>query len=132
MKTYWDSSAIIAALHHPAVRRQLGAAARNFTRPHALAECFSTLTGGRMGRKYRPDDAAAMLEDWAESLSWVELDHEETLEALGLAQARGITGGRVHDWLHAVAAKKAGVTRIKTCNLSDFRGLNIGLTIEAP
>jgi hypothetical protein len=52
--------------------------------------------------------------------------------ALDLAQQRGVRGGRVHEWLHARAARKAGVAELLTDNLSDFAGLNEGFSVAAP
>ena len=49
-----------------------------------------------------------------------------------MAERRGVTGGRVHDWLHARAAKKAGVTELFTDNLRDFAGLEDGFSVVAP
>lgn len=38
----------------------------------------------------------------------------------------------VHDWMHARAAKKAGVTVLLTDNFTDFQNLADGFTVEAP
>ena len=40
MKTYWDSSALIEALHAPRLRSRIRRG-ENGTRPHSLAEVFS-------------------------------------------------------------------------------------------
>ena len=48
MKRYWDSSALVDALHDEDVRR-VTQHPEQFTRPHTLTEVFSTLTGGRLG-----------------------------------------------------------------------------------
>jgi hypothetical protein len=68
----------------------------------------------------------------AASLRFVELTAEETLGALASAKSRGIRGGRVHDFLHAVAARKADCTSLITFNISDFIGVDPKLTIESP
>ncbi len=38
----------------------------------------------------------------------------------------------LHDWIHAKAAKKAGVQVLLTDNHSDFETLAEGFTVEAP
>jgi predicted nucleic acid-binding protein len=131
MKRYWDTSALVDALHDSRIE-SLALEPDQWTRPHTLTEAFSTLTGGRLGFKYLPSDAAAMLREITAGFNLVELDAKETLAALDEAEKRGVRGGRVHDWLHARAAKKAGVTLLLTDNLNDFTGLEDGFQIEPP
>jgi len=131
MKRYWDASALIDALHDSRVE-QKALEPGQWTRPHALAETFATLTGGRLGFRYLPDDAAALIRELTQTINFVELDAAETLAALDVAQQRGVRGGRVHDWLHARAAQKAGVAELLTDNLSDFAGLEDGFSSMAP
>ena len=52
MKTYWDSSALIEALHNPNLRSRIRRG-ENGTRPHSLTEVFSTLTKG-VNFRYSP------------------------------------------------------------------------------
>ena len=131
MKRYWDASALIDALHDRRVE-QKAVEPDQWTRAHALSETFSTLTGGRLGFRYQPDDAAALIRELTQTMNFVELDAVETLTALDLAQRRGVRGGRVHDWLHARAAQKMQVAELLTDNLSDFAGLEDGFSIMAP
>jgi predicted nucleic acid-binding protein len=53
----------------------------------------------------------------------VDLDAAQVLEALKSARAKGVRGGRVHDYLHAVAAEKHQATKIVTVDRNDFDGL---------
>ncbi len=131
MKRYWDSSALVDALHENSVETMVREKDQ-WTRPHTLAEVFSTLTGGRLGYRYLPNDAAAMIEELTAGMNFVELDKKETLSALGKAEAAGVRGGRVHDWLHARAATKAGAKVLLTDNISDFSGLEDGFQIQTP
>jgi predicted nucleic acid-binding protein len=62
-------------------------------------------------------------------LDFVDLSADEVLTALNYARAKGVRGGRVHDFLHAVAAEKAGADKIVTLDENDFNGLT-GLKIE--
>jgi len=73
MKRYWDASALVDALHDPRVE-QKALEPDQWTRAHALAETFSTLTGGRLGFQYLPDDAAALVREITVGMNFVELD----------------------------------------------------------
>jgi predicted nucleic acid-binding protein len=57
------------------------------------------------------------------------LSVEESLAALVQAGKVGVRGGRVHDFLHAMAARKACVEKLVTLNKSDFAGL-LGRAVE--
>ncbi|MCW1885185.1 hypothetical protein OKA04_10640 [Luteolibacter flavescens] len=131
MSAYWDSSALISSVVDPAIRARLESG-NQWTRPHALAETFSTLTGGRLGYRVDPGTAAALVKDLGTRLHFIELSAEETLEALAAAKSLGVRGGRTHDWLHAVAARKASCSLLLTLNQSDFQGLDATLAVESP
>jgi predicted nucleic acid-binding protein len=130
MRRYWDTSALVNALHDLKLEAKV-LELDQWTRPHTLSEAFSTLTGGRLGFKYAPDDAVALLKNIASGMHFVELDGKDTLAALALARKHGIRGGRVHDWMHARAATKAGVAVLVTDNRSDFEGLEDGFKLLA-
>jgi phage protein D len=131
MKRYWDSSALLDCLGDSRIEQQ-AREADQWTRPHSLAEMFSQLTGGRLGIRYVPDDAAAMIAEITERMNFVDLTRAEIQTALKQAQARGVRGGNVHDWLHAVAARKARVEVLLTDNFTDFEDLHDGFRIEPP
>ena len=48
------------------------------------------------------------------------IEAEEALTAYDEAEARGIRGGAIYDYLHLVAARKANVKKFYTLNLDDF------------
>jgi predicted nucleic acid-binding protein len=128
MKAYWDSSALIETHLDLALQtrlRQEGA----FTRTHTLAETFSTLSGSA---KFRADatQAAAALKGMAQYLEFVDLTADEVIVALVKAKAHGVRGRRVHDYLHALAAKKCGAKSLLTLDRNDFNGLVPGLSVE--
>ena len=131
MKAYWDSSALVEAVQNLGVRKALRKVS-GFTRPHALAEVFSTLTGGRLGYRCQPDDAAKIGRELAADLQFVELGEQETLHALATSRKHGVRGGQIHDYLHAIAAQKAGALTIYTFNTGDFRSLGLPLTVAPP
>jgi predicted nucleic acid-binding protein len=122
VKIYWDSSALIRALHEEDLRVRMEKGV-HFTRAHTLSEVFSTITGGRLGFRYSPDEGFQLAASLAQDLRFVDLTPEETLAALAKAQDLGVRGARVHDLLHAAAAEKAGADKLWTLNLSDFAGL---------
>ncbi len=125
MKSALDSSVIVSALcaadpDHDACRRVL-LASRPSVLAHALTETFSTLTGGRLGFRLPAADAAKLLRGQiAPKLRTVPLDANELLAAFEEAEARGVRGGAIYDYLHLVAARKAGAKRFFTLNLGDF------------
>jgi predicted nucleic acid-binding protein len=120
-----DSSVLVAALldserQHAACLRLLGKG-RLAVHVHALAETFSTLTGGRLLHRVLPVMAARVLEESVlPRVTTVSFTAIETIEAMKEAQARGIRGGAFYDYLHLVAARKSGARRLYTLNRSDF------------
>ena len=122
MKVYWDSSALVAATMEVEVRQRL-LEPDQFSRKHALAEVFSTLTGSRLGFRVDPADAAEIVKKLADRLTFVKLSVAERVVALRTAMEFGVRGGRVHDFLHAVAAMKAECELLRTLNTTDFEGL---------
>ena len=122
MRRYWDTSGLVEALHDESFRLKITRESA-VTRSHSFSEVFSTLTGGRLGFRYAPDDAAEIVSSLAKDLEVVDLSLEESLAALSQAGRLGVRGGRVHDFLHAQAARKAGVQKLVTLNRNDFVGL---------
>jgi predicted nucleic acid-binding protein len=122
MKIYWDSSALVEAVLDQKIRQRL-ADDQSVTRVHALSEVFGTLTGGRLGVKFDANEAAEVLDELAADLEFVELTVKDILAALHDAEENGVRGGLVHDYLHAVAAKKAKAGLLLTADKFDFSGL---------
>ena len=54
----------------------------------------------------------------------VELSSAELMAALRQARLRGAQGGAVYDFMHLIAARKAGADILYTINFSDFRYLS--------
>jgi predicted nucleic acid-binding protein len=131
MKTYWDSSALIEALHDQKIRSRIKPS-DNATRPHSLAEVFSTLTKGGLNFRYPPADAAKMIEDLARDLQFVELSSVDTLDAIKAASAQGVRGARIHDLIHAQAAKNYGADVLLTLDHAGFSTLKLSARVERP
>jgi predicted nucleic acid-binding protein len=119
MKAYWDSSALVEATSDLILRTRLRSDG-GITRTHALAEVFSALTGGNLSIRLEADGAARTVDNLAEDLDFVELTAEEVRRALKQAKRRGVRGGLVHDFMHAVAAEKSGAKELLTLDKQDF------------
>ena len=123
MKAYWDTSAFLQAA-------LTGLDIKGVTRTHTLAESFSNLTGRGVtlqdGSKVAlsADDAADLLEQAAADLDFLELTPHNVLQSMAAAQKKGVRGGGVYDFLHAVAAEKSGADVLYTLNAEDFKGLS--------
>jgi predicted nucleic acid-binding protein len=125
---FLDSSVLVASLDpdelHHAACDVLVAQGGHRIYGHSLAETFSILTGGRQGRRLAPHVVARLIQD--SLLPYVKvqlLSAKELMTALQSCQARGVRGGAVYDWLHLVAARKAGADKLVTLNLRDFQAL---------
>ena len=130
MKAYWDSSALIKALHDHKLRTSLKPG-KDGTRPHSLAELFSTLTKG-VSFHYSPSDAAAMIKSLSESLDFVELSADDAVSAIKSASSQGVRGARIHDLMHAAAAEKYRATVIFTLDKAGFSTLKSAVPAQAP
>ena len=129
MTTAIDTSVIIGALDGAdpdhAACRALVLSSRCVVWSHALTETFSTLTGGRLGLRLAPTDAATLLrEQLTPRLRVVTLSEKELLRAYDESMHRGVRGGAIYDYLHLVAARAAGAQRFCTLDVSDFRSFH--------
>lgn len=96
----------------------------NVVYAHAILETFSTLTGGRLGVRADADLAAQLLnETILPRVRVIELNTLELLAGLQQAKRRGVRGGAIYDFMHLVAARKAGVEKLYTVNIRDFQRL---------
>jgi predicted nucleic acid-binding protein len=122
MRSYWDSSALIEACQSLVLRARLHREG-GLTRTHTLAEAFSTLTGGNLKFRLGADEAAQIIASLARELVFHDLSAADVLTALQAARKKGVRGGRVHDYLHALAAEKSGAKRLLTLDKNDFKDL---------
>jgi hypothetical protein len=92
---------------------------------HAVAETFSTLTGGRESIRVDPATAPTLIEQSIlPVVTPVALSLREMLEAVKSAHTRGVRGGAIYDFLHFTAARKARVDRVYTLNVRHFRAFH--------
>jgi predicted nucleic acid-binding protein len=122
---FLDSSVILASLHeaepHHDACNTLLLQGGHALYVHALAEVFSTLTGGTQGLRIGADLAHRLLrESVLPYVQAVTLDADEVMSALAHARARG---GAVYDYLHLVAARKAGAEALVTLDVKHFAAL---------
>lgn len=129
MKPYWDSSALVHCFADSALRTRLGNEG-GFTRTHSLAEVFSALTSGNLTIRVDASAASRMVSDIARHLEFIDLTSIEVLSALEQSRRRGVRGGRVHDFLHAVAAEKGKSSKLLTSDQNDFESLLDSVEIE--
>lgn len=91
---------------------------------HALAETFSILTGGRLGRRVNAAAATELLDQSVlPFVSIQSLSGKEVMAALSECEARGVCGGAVYDLLHLAAARKAKAEVLLTLDERNFRAL---------
>lgn len=123
-----DSSVILASLDpdepaHDACARLVGQGGHSLY-VHALAETFSILTGGQRARRVDAGVAVQLLEESVlPFVQTISLTGKDVMSALADVRARGVRGGAVYDYLHLVAARKAGVARLVTLDLRHFQAL---------
>jgi hypothetical protein len=106
---------------------------KHFTRLHSFAEFFCTMTGRGIPAveedgtpvktKLSAKDCAIWLRTFADKVEIVEPDKTNVLDSLDKAQSRNVQGGRVYDYLHALAFAKAKADELLTRNTDDFQGL---------
>lgn len=91
---------------------------------HALAEAYSILTGRRRRQRVDGDVACQLLnESVLPFVEVINLGGKEVMKALRQGRERGVRGGAVYDFLHLVAARKAGAARLCTLDRRNFQAL---------
>jgi hypothetical protein len=66
----------------------------------------------------------------ARHLDFVDLTPDEILNGLAQCKKAGVRGAAIHDYMHALAAKKSGAKELLTLDQNDFDGLVAGLTVS--
>lgn len=126
MRDFFDSSSLLAAMiedesGHEKALAVLSSTRDGYASTHSLAECFATLTGGRITSRLTPAIAAKMVEfNVAKRLTLVSLTQAEIAAALKTAASVGVRGGAIYDVLLLAAARKCGADRIHTLNHRHF------------
>lgn len=130
MISHIDTTVLVAALVSTESRHEACAAILNEMPlgiySHGLSETFSVLTGGRLGFRLPTVAVAQQLSATiAPLLNVVSLTTDEILSAFADAESRGVRGGAIFDYLHLVAARKAGAHHLYTLNLRHFLAFRV-------
>jgi predicted nucleic acid-binding protein len=129
MIEFFDSTVLVAAMvedetRHEACAQALEDAKDGYACLHSLAECYATLTGGRLGVQLSPTDAARLVRhNVHDRLSLISLSATEYLKLLDSAGPAGARGGAIYDLLLLACARKARAARIYTLNHRHFVAL---------
>jgi predicted nucleic acid-binding protein len=131
VKILFDTSVLVAAsvAAHPDHRRALPwlerARARQFeflVAAHSLAETYAVLTSLPIKPRISPAIARRLvLENAERPATVVALSARDYGAVLDAMADRGMAGAIVYDALLVRAAEKAGVDRLLTLNIDDFR-----------
>jgi predicted nucleic acid-binding protein len=129
MIEFFDTTVLVAAMvedekRHEACSEALEAADHGYASAHSIAECYATLTGGRLGLQLSAADAARLIRyNLHERLSIVSLSAAEYFKLLDQAAPAGARGGAIYDFLLLACARKAKADRIYTLNERHFAAL---------
>lgn len=140
MIEFFDTTVLVAAMvedekRHVACAQVLEQAEDGYASIHSLAECYATLTGGRLGVQLSPTDAASLVRHNVHArLSLVGLTASEYLKLLDSAGPAGARGGAIYDFLLLACARKAKAEKIYTLNHRHFTALapDLAQRIVAP
>lgn len=143
MRVFFDTTVLVASMiedqsGHDAALQALDRCAkddRGYAALHSVAECFATLTGGRLAVQVSPADAAEMIRtNVAEALELVALTKTEYVNLIASAQSIGVRGGGIYDSLLLECARKSKAERILTFNTRHFAAFapDLRALIHAP
>lgn len=129
MTEFFDTTVLVAAMvedepQHEFCLAALEDAVNGHTATHSLAECYATLTGGRLGVQVSPADAARLIRhNVHDRLALVSVTASEYLKLIEAAGPAGARGGAIYDLLLLACARKARAERIYTLNRRHFAAL---------
>ena len=127
MKTYWDSSALVEALHNLKNSATESVPTPAVTRRYIRWRKFFDPDQRRkfpLRRRRRSKNAGRFF--WKTDLDFVELTAEDAIKTINEASDNGVRGARIqYDLMHAAAAVKSGakiLLTLDTAGFSDLRG----------
>jgi predicted nucleic acid-binding protein len=133
MRVFFDTSVLVPAVvdqlknHSVALEifyTRTSGQHQGVTSGHALAECYSVLTALPLPRWVTPTEAERLIEESiCQRLEIVELGEGDYRSAIGRLSRSGLAGGIIYDALHAIAAEKAGCSRLYTYNVDHLRAV---------
>ena len=133
MKAFFDTSVLVPALvdqlgnHASALEvyaEHTSGSNRGCTSTYALAECYAVLTTLPLPRRVSAAEAKRLIDESIRArLEVVDLEESDYAAAIDRVSGSGLAGGVVYDALHAIAAEKAGCSRLYTYNVDHFRSV---------
>ena len=133
MKVLLDTSVLVAAMveSHPMharahlwLDRGIGGEFEWVVAAHSLAELYHVLTAYPLRPRIAPGTARQLIHDnIARKASVVALTASDYTAVVQHVASLNLTGGVVYDALILRAAERAGVDRVLTFNVDDFRRL---------
>jgi predicted nucleic acid-binding protein len=121
MKEYFDTPVLVFACHQSAfsreARERIAGCGEPISTPHALAECFNTLT---YRLQFPPDQAREVMRHNLARFQFVAMDADDYRAAIDRVVDGGLTGDKIYDALHVGAAIKGKASKIHTSNKRDF------------
>ncbi len=136
MNVFFDSTVLVGAMiedeeHHESCAEVLGSAEQGYAGLHSVAECYATLTGGKLGIQLSPSDAVMLIRhDIHDRLSLVTLSTADYMRLIDRAGPAGARGGAIYDLLLLACARKVKAGKIYTLNDRHFRALAPDLADE--
>ena len=131
MKVLFDTSVLVAAMVQPHpmharalpwLRRAKAGECDFVVASHTVAELYAVLTTLPVTPRISPGAAWRLIHENVETTAKVvSLSAYEYVATIKRIAELGLTGGVVYDALIAQAAQKAGVERLLTFNLEDFK-----------
>jgi predicted nucleic acid-binding protein len=133
MKALLDTSVLVAALveshpmharAHPWLDRAIGGEFDWAVAAHSLAELYHVLTAYPVRPRIPPEIARQLIqENIAKKATVVALTATDYMVVVQRMAAMNLAGGVIYDALILRAAERAGVDRVVTFNVDDFRRL---------
>lgn len=129
MIEFFDTTVLVAAMvedeaRHEACAKILESVRDGHAGAHSLAECYATLTGGRLPIQLAPGEAATLIRhNVHDRLSLVTLSAAEQMKLVEMAGPSGARGGAVYDLLLLACARKVKAENIYTLNRRHFIAL---------
>jgi predicted nucleic acid-binding protein len=136
MIEFFDTTVLVAAMledesRHELCAEALEAAENGCAAAHSIAECYATLTGGKLGLQISAADAAQLIRhNLHERVSLVTLSAAEYFKLLDHAGPAGARGGAIYDLLLLACARLAKAERIYTLNVRHFAALAPDLALQ--
>jgi predicted nucleic acid-binding protein len=140
MIEFFDTTVLVAVMvedesRHEACAEALEAADNGYAAMHSIAECYATLTSGRLGVQLSAVDAGRLIRhNFHERLSLISLSAVEYFKLLDQAGPAGARGGAIYDLMLLACARKAKAGKIYTLNIRHFTALapDLAAQIAAP